>query len=155
MNARLKLAYSLAEYAHEGQKRKGGQPYIYHPWAVAEAVKHLGEDYQIVGVLHDVIEDTFIILDTIDNSFGEVVSDAIYSVTRIEREANCTGSIPHWSEPYEKFILRAKKNTIGKQVKIADIKHNLSTLDGIQSESEKEYLRNKWVKALSILEDSD
>jgi guanosine-3',5'-bis(diphosphate) 3'-pyrophosphohydrolase len=142
MNNRLKLAYALAEYAHEDQKRKGGQPYIYHPWAVAEAVKHLGEDYQIAGVLHDVVEDTDIELGTITNIFGwNPVGKAVMSVTRV----------PGIS--YDRFILAAKQNIIGKQIKIADIKHNLSTLDGIPSDSEREYLRNKWEDGLKVLLD--
>lgn len=149
MTNRLKLAYSLAEYAHEDQKRKDGSPYIYHPWAVAEAVKHLGEDYQIVGILHDVVEDTFILLETIDSLFGGVIFDAVYSVTRMERSGNELLNIPYWKEPYDKFIIRAKRNTIGRAVKIADIRHNLSTTNGLP-DNEKG-LVDRWNKALEVL----
>lgn len=142
MNTRLKLAYTLAEYAHEGQKRKGGYPYIYHPWAVAEAVKHLGEDYQITGVLHDVIEDTFIGYDTIDNLFGGIIARAVDSVTK--------ESYGFQEELYSNFVLRAKQNTIGRQVKIADIKHNLSTADGIPL-PERVKLITKWEEGLRVL----
>jgi GTP pyrophosphokinase len=145
MNNRLKLAYVLAEFAHQDQKRKDGSPYIYHPWAVAETVKHLGEDYQITGVLHDIVEDTMITEDVIYTVFGSIIGRAVDSITRAS-----------WSysgkEKYTDFILRAKKNEIGRQVKIADIKHNLSTLDGVSDENERNGLRKRWEEALKVLE---
>jgi (p)ppGpp synthase/HD superfamily hydrolase len=144
MTNRLKLAYALAEYAHETQKRKDGSPYIYHPWAVAESVKHLGEDYQIVGVLHDVVEDTSISIKTIENIFGGVVADSVWSVTR-GRSHNCV-------EPYDLFIEKAKQNVIGRQVKIADIKHNLSTAAGLPNDEKG--LVDRWNKALKVLEEN-
>lgn len=143
MTNRLHLAYTLAEYAHEGQKRKGGDPYIYHPWAVADAVKHLGEDYQIVGVLHDVLEDTFIDYNTIDNLFGGIIVNAVYSITKEEEPSI------NYKESYTKFILRAKKNTIGRVVKVADIRHNLSTANGLP-DNEKGLI-DRWNKALEVL----
>lgn len=54
----LKTAIQIATKAHEGQTDKAGLPYITHPTRVMEQVKHLGADYAIVAILHDVVEDS-------------------------------------------------------------------------------------------------
>lgn len=85
MNKEEKLAKAIAFAAekHANQKRKDGTPYIFHPLEVAELLKRYDYDidYQVAGVLHDVLEDT----DAIDEevkAFGENVYEAVKLVTR-------------------------------------------------------------------------
>lgn len=137
------LAFYLAKVAHEGQLRKTGEPFITHPISVSNKVQHLGDEYAITAILHDTVEDTHIDIDTIDNVFGETISEAVWSVTRIVRD--------DFKEKYWDFIKRSKNNKIGRQVKIADIEHNLSTIEGFSDENEKIGLKKRWTKALEYL----
>ena len=70
---RLKSAVKLAEKLHEGQVDKLGIPYIVHVQDVADRVSDRGEDYIIVGLLHDSVEDTDISLESIEEKFGKIV----------------------------------------------------------------------------------
>ena len=74
---RLKSAVELAEKLHEGQVDKLGIPYIVHVQDVAYRVSGLGEDYIIVGLLHDSVEDTDITLEVIEEKFGKDVRDGV------------------------------------------------------------------------------
>ena len=108
----------LATMAHAGQKDKAGVPYIDHPAAVAAAVKHLGEDYEIAAWLHDVVEDCGIKMPIIYANFLSIVGDAVGTLThRVPGTAT--------SLCYEDYILDCRANTIARAVKIADLKHNL------------------------------
>lgn len=116
MNKEEKLAKAIAFAAekHAGQTRRDGTPYIYHPLAVAELLKRYGYDvdYQVAGVLHDVLEDT----DATDEEvkkFGENVYEAVKLVTR-PKGANET--------EYVKDILA---NRMAAAVKNADKIHNM------------------------------
>lgn len=110
----LGKAISLAAIAHQDQLDKQGDPVILHPLMVMHEIRAHGfdETHQIVGVLHDVIEDTAIRYEGIQARFGTVIAEAVDSVTRRE------------SEPYEKFIERAAQNDIGRVVKWFDLRHN-------------------------------
>jgi hypothetical protein len=110
----IEKALMVAIRAHEGQKRKSGEPYITHPLAVCEAVKTVEE--KTVAILHDVVEDSNITLDDLRKDFPENIVDAVDHVTRRD------------GEKYKDFIIRAKRNEIARVVKIADIEHNLKTL---------------------------
>lgn len=123
---RVELAKALARFAHEGQTDKAGQPYYLHPFAVAEGVE--SEDEKITALLHDVIEDTSVRIETIRDLFGTEVADAVLSVTRRE------------DEDYYDFVWRAKENPIGRAVKLADLAHNMD-LSRIPEPTEKDYRR--------------
>ena len=107
----IELARALAAYAHEGQLDKAGQPYLSHPVAVAKKV-HTPEE-KITALLHDVLEDTFVTPDTIENLFGAEILAAVQAVTRREGES------------YMAFVARAKQNPIARAVKLADLRHNM------------------------------
>lgn len=111
MNAMLDKAITLAVRAHGGQLDKGGQPYILHVLRVMIACNP-GEE-QIVGVLHDVVEDTYVPKEVLQAYFGTDITEAVLSVSRIE------------GETYKDFIRRVKKNRLGRAVKIRDIEDNL------------------------------
>ena len=86
---RIKDAYALAEQAHEGQKRKTGQPYIIHPIAVANiAAEELELDANtvIAAFLHDVVEDTPYTVEDIRERFGDDVAFLVDAVTKRKKE---------------------------------------------------------------------
>ena len=83
----LDHAVDVATKAHEGQKRKSGEPYIIHPLAVGGILVEWGMDIDTVlaGVLHDTIEDTSLTLDTIESYFGRDVAFLVDGVTKVSR----------------------------------------------------------------------
>ena len=136
----LAKAIEIAASAHSEQKDKGGSPYILHPIRVMMSLNT--EEEKIVGVLHDVVEDSedwdFDRLR--EEGFAEDIISALKSVTKQSDAEN-----------YEAFIERAGRNQIGRNVKIADIKDNLD-ITRIGPLKEKDLLRiNKYKNALSKL----
>jgi (p)ppGpp synthase/HD superfamily hydrolase len=112
VSTRLGRAISIAAQRHEGQVDKAGVAYILHPLRVMRRLASYGEDYMIVGVLHDAVEDSKLTLDDVDREFGKVIRDAVDSLTKRE------------GETYEERVQRAARNAIGRQVKIADLSEN-------------------------------
>lgn len=129
-----KLASKLAHIAHYGQYRNDGvTPYIIHPKAVAKSVKD--ERMKAVAWLHDVIEDT----NVRDHHLREQeVPEDVIEAVQVMTKLPC--------QNYLEYILRCKKNYLACHVKIADITHNLSTL-----EKNKKDKRDKYELALFIL----
>lgn len=135
----LQKADEIAEKYHKGQKDKAGAEYVAHPRRVAEYC--LSDEAKIVALLHDTIEDT-IVTPTflLKNGFPQEIIDAILSVTRQDGES------------YDDFILRAKNNPIGREVKIADLLDNMNITRLPYPLQEKDFARlNKYLKAYKIL----
>lgn len=134
----LEKAIAIAAEAHEGQTDKAGMAYILHPLRVMLMLETEAE--RIVGVLHDVVEDTPITFDDLRAAdFKDEILAALDSVTRRDDEA------------YEAFVLRAGENPIGRRVKLADLKDN-SDLSRIASPTEKDYARlEKYRRAIAAL----
>ena len=110
---KLHRAIEIATEAHKGQHDKSGKDYIGHPLRVMEMGKT--EDEKIVGVLHDVVEDsewTFEMLEA--EGFSEEVMAALRCVTKISEK-----------ESYDDFIERVKKNPLAVAVKINDLTDNM------------------------------
>lgn len=150
MNKRMKSALDLAIVKHKGQVDKAGKDYIGHPLRVAidaytdalEMGADNPENYFIVGILHDVHEDCDVSLDYIEEQFGKVVRDAIYSVSRIKLPIK---------ETYTQFVDRAKLNLIGRVVKKADLRDNMDPERiACLHESEQDIVRryNKAMKSI-------
>ena len=126
----ITVAVQIAAEAHRGQKDKSGQPYILHPMRVMASLSN--EEDQIVGALHDVIEDShFDYCDIAMAGFGHNITTALRSLTRIEGES------------YADFILRCKANPIARRVKISDIRDNLRP--------GASHLRDRYEAALKVL----
>ncbi len=134
----LDKALRLAAVAHEGQKDKGGEPYISHPMRVAN--KCSNTDEKVVAYLHDVIEDTNVTAnELLSQGFPENIVEAVLSVTRKKEES------------YEDFIKRCGANKIGRQVKIHDLEDNMDTTR-LKSLSQKDIERiEKYKKAYDYL----
>jgi len=119
-------------------------PYIYHVLDVAERVKHLGGDFEIVGLLHDSVEDAPhdrpLALDDIEARFGKAVRDGVDGMTKREGE-----------EYHTQHLRRVMTNHIAKAVKIADASHNISKAHLISDPKEQGRLRHKYGEALGAL----
>tara|TARA_B100001123_G_C14471495_1_gene694566 strand:+ start:72 stop:488 length:417 start_codon:yes stop_codon:yes gene_type:complete len=134
----LERAIEIAVTAHKGQKEKSGAPYILHPLRVMLSVE--SEEERIVGVLHDVVEDTPWTFDQLrDEGFSEAILAALDTVTIRE------------NEDYSTFISRSADNVIGRRVKIADLLDNMD-LSRIPQPTEKDHKRmEKYTKAMAQL----
>lgn len=139
MYEKYDLARMLMMYAHEGQVDKAGRPYYLHPLQVSRMVD--GCDNKVVALLHDVVEDTNITIDTIWNIFGDTIADAVDDMTHRK------------GEPYFDYIARVKTNDIARTVKIADLTHNMD-LSRLSTVTEKDRERSaKYLKAKEMLEE--
>jgi len=119
----LGKAIKIAVSAHDGQTDKGGNPYILHPLWVMNKVRHLGEDYMIAAVLHDVVEDSnWTIEELEDAGFKFEILEAIRLLTH-RHKVN-----------YDAYIAFIKRNEIAKQVKLRDLEHNskITRLKGLR-----------------------
>ena len=135
--SKIEMAEALASFAHKGQKDKAGKPYIYHPLAVKERVE--GEKEKITALLHDVIEDTFITLETVRNIFGDEIAEAVDAMTHKE------------GEDYFEYVERLSHNPISRRVKLADLSHNMD-LSRIPNVTERDLQRlEKYKKAEKFL----
>jgi len=112
MKPTLEDAIRLAVEAHQNQRDRYGQPYVLHPLRVMFRLDN--ERDRVVGVLHDVIEDTrYTVEDLRGMGYSDEVLEALDSVTKREGEA------------YEDFVLRSRANPIGRRVKLADLEDNM------------------------------
>ena len=135
----LERAIEIAVEAHKGQIDKGGSPYILHPLRVMMSVH--GESEKIVGLLHDVVEDS-------DWTFEDLLAEG-FSIELIEALKSVTKNSDN--EDYDSFIQRALGNPIGRKVKIADLRDNLD-VTRISDITDKDVKRiNKYKKALKLL----
>ena len=151
MKSKVYIAKAMAEKVHGSQTDKKNFPYMAHVNDVAKRVQQLGEDYFIVGLLHDAIEDAVKhnegarfqkeIEDLIKTAFNQEVVDAINAMTKFPED-----------DYFADYLPRVKKNNIAKEVKIADSSHNLSKAHLLDNEPElQEKLRNKYIKVLNEL----
>ena len=136
--ATLENAIILATQAHRGQVDKGGQPYILHPLRVMLQLETTPE--RIVALLHDVVEDTSITLETIrSEGYSPDVVESIDCLTRREDES------------YADFIQRIQHNPLARRVKIQDLLDN-SNLQRIPNPTEADFRRiEKYREALAVL----
>lgn len=109
----LEEAIALAVEAHKGQRDKYGAPYILHPLRVMLRLQ--GETDQIVGILHDVVEDSEITFEQLAQmGYSAEVIAALDGVTRRENES------------YSEFIERSLQNATSRGVKLADLEDNMN-----------------------------
>ena len=126
----LDKALEIAIKAHKGQVDKAGEPYILHPLRVMNQFSD--KVLMIIGVLHDVVEDSDTTLKDLTNEgFSEQIINALDCLTKRD------------NEEYPSFIERVRTNPLAIQVKIADIKDNLNISRLSQPLSEKDIERLK------------
>ncbi|MBP3306873.1 MAG: GTP pyrophosphokinase [Anaerotignum sp.] len=137
----LERAKRLAEHAHQGQRDKGGHPYIRHPMRVMQHCET--EEEKIVAVLHDVIEDTEVTLEELKKEgFSEEIRNTLVCLTHREGEG------------YMEYIERICQNPLAVRVKYADLQDNMD-LSRIPNPTEKDYARlEKYQKAKARIEEA-
>jgi guanosine-3',5'-bis(diphosphate) 3'-pyrophosphohydrolase len=130
----FKFAYEL----HEGQYRKSGEPYICHPVAVAGLLRDLGGSSAMIaaGFLHDVVEDTDITIEEIEEHFGAEVRQLVEGVTKLSK-FNFKSKTESQAENFRRMFLAMAKDIRVIVVKLADRLHNMRTLQFMSEESRR------------------
>ena len=128
-NEQFQIALELAVEKHKNQTDKAGNPYILHPLHVMENVN--SKEGKIVAILHDIIEDT----DITENYLLKIglskrIVDAVVALTRSE------------DRDYQEYIKNLSSNPLAKEVKIADLEHNMD-LKRLPTLEEKDLERNR------------
>jgi GTP pyrophosphokinase len=135
---KFRKAFALAVDAHKDMRRKSGEPYIYHPIAVAEIVAkeiNLGTTSMIAALLHDVVEDTDYTIDDIKDMFGEEVANIVYGLTKIE-DIVMDESQSVQAENFRKILLYTVGDVRVILIKLADRLHNMRTLSSMPPEKQ-------------------
>ena len=128
-------AYTMAREAHAGTRRKSGEPYIFHPLAMALiAVKEvgLGPTAVIAALLHDVVEDTDITIEELRMVFGDRVAKIVDGVTKIDDVMLLQQSESKQAENYRKILLSMCNDAYVIFLKLCDRLHNMRTLDSMK-----------------------
>lgn len=128
----IKKAFQLSAEAHKEMRRKSGEPYIYHPLAVAQICVEeigLGTTAIVAALLHDVVEDTDTNLKDIERDFGKKVADIIDGLTKISGVTDQSSSIQ--AENFRKVLLTLSEDVRVILIKIADRLHNMRTLENM------------------------
>ena len=129
--ANLEKAYAMAVEAHKYQRRKTGEPYIFHPIEVARICFEeigLGPTAVICALLHDVVEDTDMTLEDIRLAFGDKISSIVDGLTKLDGSYNDTES-PQ-AENFKKVLSTLVLDVRVVLIKMADRLHNLRTIHG-------------------------
>jgi guanosine-3',5'-bis(diphosphate) 3'-pyrophosphohydrolase len=126
---RIQEAYDFAFAAHEGQRRRSGEPYITHPVAVADLLADLRLDPQtlIAAILHDVMEDTPTLKDEITTRFGVEVAELVDGVSKLD-QIQFKSRAEAQAESFRKMLLAMVRDIRVIMVKLADRTHNMRTL---------------------------
>lgn len=128
---KLHQAFELAREAHKNQWRKGGEPYILHPIAVATIVAnvmHLGPEPVMAAFLHDVVEDTNHSIDDIKQLFGEDVAFLVGVVTKAKKDKY---EDSRQVDNYRQMLNSVQYDIRALLVKLADRLHNMRTLSSM------------------------
>lgn len=136
-NKAMKIAYE----AHHGQADNSGVPYIFHPYHLAEQMPD--EITTCTALLHDVVEDTDVTIEELEEEFPKEVTEALRLLTH------------DISTDYFEYVRALRKNPVARTVKMADLEHNSdqSRLTGCDIPEEKiAWWEKKYEKAKKILE---
>lgn len=136
--ALIEEAYAFARDAHQGQLRVSGEEYIHHPLGVAKILSELQIDATSIcaSLLHDVVEDTSISLETIEKKFGKEIAMLVDGVTKLSR-IEYKSKEEQQLENYRKMFLAMAKDIRVVLVKLADRLHNMRTLKYMAPQKQK------------------
>lgn len=147
--ALIARAYEFALNVHDGQYRESGEPYITHPLAVAALLADLRMDPETLaaGLLHDVVEDSRVSLETLEQEFGPTVARMVDGVTKLGK----AGHIGRMHEERErdereleslrKLFLAMAKDARVMLIKLADRLHNMRTIDALPPDRQRRIAR--------------
>lgn len=126
----IRKAFDMALECHKDMRRKSGEPYIYHPIAVAQIAAEeigLGPTSIVCALLHDVVEDTDVTLDEIEREFGKKVALIIDGLTKISGVFDTNSSLQ--AENFRKMLLTLADDVRVILIKLADRLHNMRTME--------------------------
>jgi GTP pyrophosphokinase len=134
----IRLAFNTSVDAHKNQRRKSGEPYVFHPIAVAKIVaSKIGLDATCIAaaLLHDVIEDTEYSEKNIKELFGKKISKIVVGLTKISKLAK-DENVSLQAENFRKMLLTLNDDVRVILIKIADRLHNMQTLESMSNEKQ-------------------
>jgi GTP pyrophosphokinase len=137
--ARMRTAYRYADEAHaENAPRRTGHPFITHPLAVAEILTEIEADPDtvIAGILHDVVEDTEVAIEEIEDEFGEGVAKLVDGVTKLTRLSFQTRQERQAGNLRKMFLAMAQDIRV-ILIKFADRLHNMRTLYALPEDKQE------------------
>ena len=131
-------AYEVADRAHEGQKRRSGEPYIVHPLGVAELLAELGMDTPtiVAALLHDVVEDTEMSVDNVAAEFGAQAAALVDGVTKLDR-IQTSSKEEQQAESLRKMLIAMASDARVLLIKLADRLHNMITIHHLPRDKQK------------------
>ncbi|PFL58952.1 HD domain-containing protein, partial [Bacillus anthracis] len=126
----LKKAIQFAEQAHDGQYRQTGEPYIIHPFAIAEILLNYKADITtvIAALLHDVVEDTEHSLDEIESYFGTTIRYIVNGLTKGKKQQDQKKTL-YEAINFKKLLLASQQDIRAGIIKVIDRLHNIKTLN--------------------------
>lgn len=129
-NGMIRKAFEIARDAHAGQYRKSGEPFIMHPLCVAMILSELRLDKEtiIAAILHDVVEDTEVSSQDIQEQFGQEVMFLVEGVTKLTAFSNESSKAEMKLESFRKLVLAMAEDIRVIIIKLADRLHNMRTL---------------------------
>ena len=134
---KIRKAFDVAVEAHKDMRRKSGEPYIYHPIAVARICAEemgLGTTAIICALLHDTVEDTHITLDDVEDLFGSKIRLIIDGLTKIPEVFDESASVQ--AENFRKMVLTISDDIRVVLIKLADRLHNMRTLSSMREDKQ-------------------
>eukprot|EP00288_Rhodomonas_lens_P019175 CAMPEP_0177695144 /NCGR_PEP_ID=MMETSP0484_2-20121128/3304_1 /TAXON_ID=354590 /ORGANISM="Rhodomonas lens, Strain RHODO" /LENGTH=789 /DNA_ID=CAMNT_0019206057 /DNA_START=429 /DNA_END=2798 /DNA_ORIENTATION=+ len=137
--ALITKAFKFAEKAHEGQKRRSGEPYFIHPVGVASIIADMKLDTAsiVTGLLHDTVEDTSASLELIEEEFGAEIAQLVDGVTKIGK-IQFTSKEEQQAENFRKMVVAMARDIRVILVKLADRTHNIRTLKHVPPHKQKD-----------------
>ncbi|MFT5761886.1 MAG: guanosine-3',5'-bis(diphosphate) 3'-pyrophosphohydrolase [Polaribacter sp.] len=134
----IRSAFELSVEAHSDQRRKSGEPYIFHPIAVAKIVAYeigLGAASIAAALLHDVVEDTYYTIEDMERLFGQNIARIVSGLTKISR-LNKGQDASMQAENFRKMLLTLNDDVRVILIKIADRLHNMQTMDAMPEQKQ-------------------
>ncbi len=131
----IRRAYLFSALHHRGQKRASGEPYLVHPLEVADILAEMRLDEVSVstGLLHDVVEDTLVDLETIKSYFGDEITHLVDGLTKIAHISNLSKE-KQQAENVRKMVLAMITDVRVVLIKLADRLHNMRTMKFLKPE---------------------
>jgi guanosine-3',5'-bis(diphosphate) 3'-pyrophosphohydrolase len=138
----LRRSYVVARDAHEGQTRSSGEPYIIHPVAVARILAEMRLDLVTLqaALLHDVIEDTPVTKEDLENEFGTAVAELVDGVSKLDK-LKFRDKKEAQAENFRKMILAMVQDIRVILIKLSDRTHNMRTIGALRTDKKRRIAR--------------